>query len=245
MNESEVGIMSIAISWLFLAYFVILFAERLQSLLKIGFAGFFNSGFDGYVNVMTIVSLLATVVLLAFFNKGFWTSLFSRSTTPDYLMLSVTAGVILLSGMVHTEHTIAPIQFGAYGALILAMILRTIQIVGGTEHPFHWWYSLIFVVILSMAIPVVYPTSIESSTLFYFIEAIVSVALVVCFTVLLVKVMTGQGANLLWLIPVLIVAVGDTIVLAMRWKENVNSFVLIFGSLSVLVYLVGKLIVRD
>ena len=101
--------MKIAISWLFFIYFAVLGTERVRSLFPIGDGGLFPTAFDGYVNLMTVLSLLATVVLLIGFNGGFWRSLFGGAT-PDYRMLVITAGVLLLSGMVHTEHTVAPVR---------------------------------------------------------------------------------------------------------------------------------------
>lgn len=231
------------ISWLFLAYFIILWAERVQSLIRLKDNKEDSDGFNAYVNLVTILSLAATTVLLAFFNKSFWISLFKTEVVPDFTMLSVTAGVLLIAGMVHTEKTLAGLQFGAYGALILAMILRTIETARGAVNPFSWWYSLFFVIIFSMAVPVVYPTKIKRAVLFYTIESVVSFALVTAFTVFLANVMNGNAANLLWLAPVAIVAIGDSIILYMSRKEEINRFLLTFGSATVLMFVVGVLIV--
>ena len=113
------------ISWLFLLYFVILSVERVQSLVRaIAQGGLFPAPFDGFVNLTAILSLCAAVIMLLLFNRSFWQSLVS-SAVPDYSALTITSGVILVSGMVHTGFTIPPIQFAAYGMLIVAMILRT------------------------------------------------------------------------------------------------------------------------
>lgn len=67
-----------AISWLFLGYFLVLFAERVQSLARIcrtSFAALYRTGFDGFVDTLTVLSLVATVLLLAFGCKGYWLSL--------------------------------------------------------------------------------------------------------------------------------------------------------------------------
>ena len=40
----------------------------------------------------------------------------------------------------------------------------------------------------------------------------------------------------------LIAAVGDAVILAMRWKESVNTFVLIFIILSAVLFAVGKVL---
>lgn len=98
--------MNRVISWLFLVYFIVLYAERIQSLIRTGRENLFSSSFLIYVNVVAIISLVAATVMLIAFNSTFWLSLFNGAVVADYRMLSITAGVILVSGMVHTEHTI-------------------------------------------------------------------------------------------------------------------------------------------
>ena len=145
-----------AISWLFLGYFLVLFAERVQSLARIcrtSFAALYRTGFDGFVDTLTVLSLVATVLLLAFGCRGYWQSLVNPAVIPDYSMLTVTAGVMLVSGMMHTEYTVAPVQFVSYGMLIIAMVLRTVQTAAGADHPGMFWYSLAFLTVFSMAIP--------------------------------------------------------------------------------------------
>lgn len=233
------------ISWFFLGYFFILFAERAQSLVRISrssFSDLYRTGFDGFVNTLTALSLVAAVLLLIFGNKGFWQSLVNSDVVPDYTMLTITAGVILVSGMMHTEHTIAPVQFASYGMLIVAMILRTAQTSSGAEHPFMFWYSLAFLTVFSMAIPVMYRSEISRAALFHVTEAIAALALVACFTWMLRDLFTGQGSDLLRWIPMIIAAVADAVILAMRWREKVNAFVLIFIILSAVVFAVGRVV---
>ena len=191
---------------------------------------------------LTALSLVASVLLLIFGNKGFWQSLVDSDVVPDYTMLTVTAGVILVSGMMHTEHTIAPVQFASYGMLIVAMILRTVQTSSGAEHPFMFWYSLAFLTVFSMAIPVMYRSEISRAALFHVTEALAALALVACFTWMLRDLFTGQGSDLLRWIPMIIAAVADAVILAMRWREKVNTFVLIFIILSAVVFVVGRVV---
>lgn len=232
------------IALLFILYFLVLFCERAQSLVRIFLSKeikAFGSGFDIYVNTLSIVSLLSTFVLLGFFNKDLWLAAFANPKSVDWSMAVITSGVILFSGMVHTEFTIPPVQFVSYGFLIAAMVLQTIVTGRTALSPVMLWYSLVYCVILSMAIPVVYRSEIRNAKLFHIIEALVSIALVVCFTYKLLMVFQGRGENLLLWIPFLIVAIGDALVLAMRWKESINSFVLIFSSLTVVAFVVGKI----
>jgi len=150
--------------------------------------------------------------------------------------------VILVSGMLHTEFTIAPIQFAAYGMLIIAMILRAVELSGIAQNRFSLWYSLGYLTAFSMAIPVVYHSEIESAVLFHVIESAVMLLLVLSFTLMLRRLFLAKGENLLLWAPFIIMAVGDTVVLWMRWTEEINSFVLIFACLSAMLFIIGKVI---
>lgn len=228
-----------------LAYYAVLASERIQSLIRSALSGqgLFRDGFHAFVNVAVIVSLVGALILLAFCNGDFWRSLFHTSVTPDYSMLALTAGVILVSGMMHTDHTIAPIQFASYGFLILAMILRTVQVAGaGGSQVWMLWYSLVYLTLFSMAIPVVYEAfALNHHVVFHIVEAVTALLLVGCFTWLLRMVFLGQGENLLLWVPFLVMLILDAAVLALRWSQTVNTFVLIFYGLSVLAFVAGKI----
>lgn len=232
-----------AVAWFFLLYFVILFAERLQSLLRSAAAGqLFMDTFEGAASVIVSLSLLSAVVLLAFCSKSFWRSLFGK-TAPDYAMMTVIAGAILVSGMIHTEHTVPGIQFAAYGMLIVAMILRAAQLTPQTGSRFGLWYSLAYLTVFSMAIPVVYKHyTLPNAALFHVIEYPVMFALVCSFTLLLRRLFLGRGENLLLWLPFVLMAVGDAVVLWLGWTAEVNAFVLIFAALSVFLFLIGKIL---
>lgn len=234
--------MKTIISWLFLLYFFILCAERMQSLIRTGKGEFLNGRYLASANMFVVFSLSVTAVMLIFFNGNLWRSLFNTSVMPDYKMLSVTAGIMLVSGMIHTKYTIVPVQFVAYGALIIAMILQTITFASQGNGIFSYWYSLGYAVIFSMAIPVVYPTTIKKATLFVIIEYLVMLSLVICFTLMLSFLMSGRGNNLLWWIPLVILILGDNIVVAMPWNERQNSFLMITEVLTVAAFAVGKII---
>ena len=242
MNKNEK--ITRAISWFALLYFVILFAERLQSLIRaVGERGWWPSMFFGVVNIMSAVSLGAAVIMLLIFNRDFLKSLFSP-VEPDWSMLAVTSGVILISGMVHTEYTIAGIQFAAYGMLIVAMILRTVLLAPQAKSLFSLWYSLVYLTAFSMAIPVVYHSELPHAAVFHLLEATVMLFLVFFFTVMLRNLFTGKGENLLTWMPFLVMASGDAVVLVMRWDELVNTFVLVAACATALIFIVGKIIIR-
>ena len=229
--------LKLIISWTFFLYFVILFAERAQSLVRMALSGqgLFSSGFDCYVNVLAIISLAATVVLLAGFNGGFWRSLVSGETAVNTDMLCITAGVLLLSGMVHTE-------FAAYGVLIVGLVLRTVMAAQGGAPLFKLWYSLVFLIVFSMAIPVMYRSSIEHAVLFYILEAVIAFVLVIFFTYMMMRVMRGDAVNLLLWVPFLAMLIPDAVLIVMRLKEEVNWFVLIFAALSTVLFAAGKIV---
>ena len=44
---------------------------------------------------------------------------------------------------------------------------------------------------------------------------------------------------------IMIAAVGDAVILAMRWKEHVNVFVLVFIVLATVLWTVGKITVKS
>lgn len=236
--------MSILISWLFLAYFLILGFERTRSVVLSVKGGLFNSAFDGYVNVLAILSLAATVIMMAAFNGGFFKSLFIKDVKVNYTALSITAGVILVSGMVHTEHTVAPLQFVSYGFIIAAMALQTALNVKADGKAFFRIYSLIYLVLFSMAIPVMYKSEIKLSALFHVIEAVTSLALVAAFAYSCYSIFTGNGVDLLYVIPFIVALAGDGVILALRWNEKVNVFVLMFIVAATVIFIIGKILFK-
>lgn len=234
-----------AISWFFLLYFVILFIERAQSLFRaVSEHGFFPTAFDAFANITVALSLCSALILLLFKSGLFFKSLFQK-VVPNYSILTIISGVILVSGMLHTECTIPAIQFASYGMLIIAMILRTAQLATKAKTRFAQWYSLCYLTVFSMAIPVVYHSHIELAALFHVIEIVVMLLLVLSFTVMLRKLFLGKGENLLLWAPFVVMAAGDAAVLWMRWAEEINSFVLIFACLSAVMFIIGKLILRN
>ncbi|MDD6800737.1 MAG: hypothetical protein PUE85_10035 [Firmicutes bacterium] len=249
MSEEKVSFGVYFIHLMFFLYFAVLFAERTQSLVRTFTDSSkkpFGNGFDIYVNGLSVFSLCATVIYLFATNRAFFASLFTRSAQVHNAVsmgaLCVAAGILLLSGMVHTEYTIAPLQFGAYGALIVAMIIRTAMVQSEADSKLLLWFSLIYLTAFSMAIPVMYRSGITRAPLFHALEAVTALLLVGAFTWMLYLVFTGCAVNLFYLVPMLTAAVLDAILLAMRWNEQVNSFVLIFVIVAGVLFAVGKVL---
>ncbi len=228
-----------AVYFSFFAYFAILLAERLQSLVRIFCDGdFVFSPYDYCVVAIAVLSILCTIVLFAPHGGR---SLIANVADPDFKRFSVTAGVILVSGMVHTEYTIPALQFAAYGALIVGMIIKCAAVAKRGER-FCRWYSLAYLVAFSMAIPVMYRTRLECHVLFHVLEVAAVFVLVASFTYMMRKLFDGAGGNLLMTVPFLLMVLFDAALIAIRWEEEVNMFVLIFASLSALLFIAGKII---
>jgi len=233
------------IHWLIMGYFVVLFAERAQSLIR-SFrdpeVSVWGSGFNRYVNGICIASLAAFLILLFTANGGFLKALFVGGTAVDYRMLSITIGVILISGMVHTEYTVPGIQFASYGLLIVALIIRTAENSAAADSKVLLWMSLVYLIFFSMAIPVVYRSEIRNAALFHVDEALVSLILIAAFTYMTCRVLTGDAVDLFLICPIVLAVAGDVAVLAMRRRETVNSFVLIFLIASVAAWVAGVIV---
>lgn len=230
------------INWLIMGYFLILFGERIQSLIR-SFAdknlSMWGDGFSRYVNGICILSLAASVILLFTINRDFLKALLSDGTQVNAKMICITIGVILVSGMVHTEYTIPGIQFVSYGFLIAALVIRTAKNNAMANDSILLWLSLVYLIFFSMAIPVVYKSHIEYAGLFHIIEAVVSLVLVAAFAYMAYRVFNNDAVNLFMLLPIIIAVIGDAVILSLRWKEQVNTFVLIFIIASTVMWLAG------
>lgn len=241
-------ILSLLIIPFFALYFVILASERVQSLVR-SFADKsyspFSDGFGTYIYTLAIASLALSFAVLLF--AGIYVIVNKKTYSQTLVTFFVTAasGVILLSGMVHTDYTLAPVQFASYGALIVAMILKTV--IWHKENPKGRglrWITLSYIVAFSMAIPVCYRAiSIKHMALFHVSECVTSFLLVIGFTYLLYLVMTDAKTEKM-LNPIIpaVSLVGNTLAIALWWKEKINVFVLIFLVISTILWLISVLI---
>lgn len=232
---------------LFMLYFAVLTAERIISLVSAFQTPFAKMlPLDGYMTILTVLSLAGGWIYLGVLGR----KLFDFGTDKkenDFLHPCIAAGILLLGGMVHTEGTIPPVQFVSYGCLLLAMLLHTVRSVKLYGNGVLRWLSFAYITAFSMAIPVVYttkcvPDTCALCTAFYPIESIASVLLVALFTVMLVRFY--QRNSFLSFCPWLfgIAAALDAVVLGLRWHDEINFFVLIFITLTVLIGFVGKLL---
>ncbi len=220
-------------------YFAILTTERVISLAACFTGGF--SGFDAldhYMITFTILSIVCAYIFAAVQIVKY------KKTEKIFGRLAVAAGILLFGGMVHTEGTIPGIQFASYGMILVSMAAHTIQSVKEQGSAGVKWLSFAYTVAYSMSIPVVYHTEISLAYLFIPIEIIVSAGMVVMFTVMLKRFYDCDGENSFSPLPLFAALIGDVLVLALRWQEEINVFVLIFICVTVLLWAAGKIVCR-
>ncbi len=232
---------------LFMLYFVILSTERIISLFTAFDTAFTGaSALGGYMTVITVAALVFGWLYLALFARRLF-AVKAEKTGDDFLHPCVAAGILLLGGMVHTEGSIPPVQFASYGCLLLAMLIHTVRSVRLNGQGLLRWFGFAYITAFSMAIPVVYETSCPLGscalcTAFYPVECVVSILLVAVFTFMLVKFYKND--SLFSFSPILFGAAAalDAAVLGLRWHDEINMFVLIFISLTVVIGVVGKIL---
>ena len=230
----------------FWLYFIILIAERTisVSLSIVNGVNLYGSPFNGYVYTLVFLSITCWLIYTLIRCRGSFISLFKKDIFDiSFKDLCISSGILLLSGMVHTEYTIPVIQFVSYGILILGILFRVILINEHSKNRLLLWLSFIYLVCLSMAIPVMYHSFIELHVLFHVLEGVASFFLVAVFTFLLL-LLFNEEENLFSLIPIILVVVLDTPLIILRWNEEINFFVLIFLCLSVTLFVVGFIVFK-
>lgn len=236
--------------WCVFLFFIILMLERAQSLffsLTGQGLSVINSLFDIYAYSMVCISLVVSLILMCTANRYFFAALFSQSedvhNKVSPLRLSILIGVLLVSGMIHTEYSILWVQFVAYGFLILGMIVTNIENLKHKKSDFTQWISLFYLIAYSMAVPVVYESNIPNALAFHIVEAAGSIVLIGMFSFMLYKVFAGKASNLLYVAPIHIAMFIDIAVIWMRWKEEINYFLIIALGATVILWLLGTFLV--
>lgn len=235
---------------LFLAlYFLILTVERIISL-AVCLSGDVSSldALDYYMIALTVLAIFGAYI----FAVVKFTDLARRHNDPEdeekepkgslFGNLAIAAGILLLGGMVHTDGSIPVMQFISYGMILISMAIYTIENVKLSKNADKKWLSFAYTVAYSMSIPVVYHTNIELAFLFIPIEIVVSAGMVILFTIMLKHFYDGNGESEFSLLPFLTALFGDFLVLALRWHEEVNVFVLIFICVTAVLWFAGSLL---
>ena len=238
--DKQTRVLTYLINLSFFLYFIILLVERVLSVVLslVNGVNLYSDLFNGYTYTLIFISIIGWLVYLIFYCRDNIKALFKLDEELDFQNLCSASGIILLSGMVHTEYTIPVIQFIAYGILILGILLEVIINHKASQNKPLLWLSFVYLVCFSMAIPVMYRSFIEVNTLFHILEAFASFLLVGVFTCLLIKIFIGRDDLFRpWAIA-LVVAL-DVPLIVFRWKEEINYFVLIFLSLTVVLFIIG------
>ena len=245
MMDKKEKTINYLINLCFFLYFLILLTERCISvaLTFVNKIDIFASSFLAYVYILIFVSIIGFFIYLLLRCRKGIVGLFKKEAEYPFIDLCIASGILLLSGMVHSEYTISVIQFISYGILIIGILLKVILNQKESSNKGLLWISFAYLVAFSMAIPVMYFSLIKLHLLFHIIEAVGSIALVSAFTYLFILLFRKQY-DLLILWPLLLMIVIDAPLIILRWEEEINAFVLIFASLSLILFLVGLLFKR-
>ena len=230
----------------FSLYFVILFVERLLAMIfspRQGGEYALSSGnaFNYIAYSVTAASLLFGTVL---FVRLFVICGRTLKARQEYDFgahareWAVAASVLLFGGMMHMGFTVAGVQFAAYGFLIAALILRAVEGCLKDGDKYTHVVSAVYLVLFSMSIPVCYISfmDVPLRVAFFVIEFAAVFALVPIFGVMTDRLMRRGVTTFTPIFPaVMTLLSGATI--ALKWRESVNWFVLIFAGLTLLCYL--------
>lgn len=229
-------------------YFLILTVERVISLAACLTGDLSeNDALDYYMIALTVLAIFGAYIFAVIKCTG----IVRHSGDGDEAQktrgsffgnLAIAAGILLFGGMVHTDGSIPVMQFISYGMLLASMVIHTLENVKKSKNADKKWLSFAYITAFSMSIPVVYHTDLEIASLFIPIEIVVSAGMVVLFTIMLSRFYRGDGEDSFSLPPFLVAIIGDFLVLALRWREEVNMFVLIFVCITAVLWFAGNIL---
>ena len=232
----------------FLAYYVILFAERVYSLVysfqNVGFNQMFNGPrFNLYVYGMTILSVgIFLLLFLRILGK-----LLSVGIVSSSGLLIFDAAVLLVAGMLHTEGTFLPIQFIAYIFLLIGCLTRFLEIMRKEERYGSVIAAFVYFAAFSMAIPTVEKTSVGNTNMkLYYLMGLGSLALILVFTIMMLFLFSEERYNHVTnpiFLGIMVVIVGALAIFALTGNSSdINLFSSGAAVLAVLAYLVMLLL---
>lgn len=239
-------ILNTAIALGFILYFLILFVERTLALfLSVDQGGVYALSGGSFIGVatycVTAVSIVLSIVALIPSFPDLWKAVFSKERY-DYKAnakrIILPCILLLFGGMMHTGWTLAPLQFVAYGFLILAMILHCVDTcLKDKQARFPAIVSVIYLTLFSMAIPVCYSIADNGAVgVIYYISEFLCVFLLVPFFGFALRNYFETGADHFSFLMLAIMVVLDGFIIGLKWNEEINFFLLIFASLSTLYY---------
>ncbi|MDE6579521.1 MAG: hypothetical protein K2K41_03210, partial [Ruminiclostridium sp.] len=227
----------------FILYFVILTAERIISLFSQVPFMFIEGRYEVFKGGLVILSLAAGWGYLLIRGRGIF-RLKAPKIGNDFLQPSVAAGLLLISGMVHSRGTVAPIQFVSYGFLLAAMGIYTAECVKAKGESVLRWLSFAYITAFSMSVPVMYDTTCGCNLCIAFsvTQIWVSLGLVACFTVMLYRFFKDEGLTCFRIYEIVLALIGDGAVLFLRWHREINFFVLFAIVTAAMLWSAGKII---
>lgn len=195
-----------------------------------------------YAHIATCVSLLVFLFVGALPAAKVIVGIFRPDTGVNYRRVAYASGILLVGGMIHTDYTVLWLQFVSYGGLLLAMLLRALS--SGTSRTGvsggRLTISYLYVLCFSMAIPVVYDTAVQFAAAFTAIEIVTSLLLVLAFAVMLDGYLTSGGLVNFNAPLITFTLAADAALLALRWTETVNWFLLVFPVLALIFWVIGR-----
>lgn len=204
---------------------------------------FIGGRYEVFKGGLVILSLAAGWGYLLIRGRGIF-RLGAPKSGNDFLQPSVAAGLLLVSGMVHSRGTIAPIQFISYGFLLAAMGIYTAECVKTKGESVLRWLSFAYITAFSMSVPVMYDTTCSCNlcSAFSITQIYVSLGLVACFTVMLCRFFKDDGLSYFRIYEIVLALIGDGAVLFLRWHREINFFVLFAIVTAAMLWSAGKII---
>lgn len=239
----------------FLCYYVILFVERAYSIISsltddsIKFTRMFLKGgiYNKYVYGLTIFCMFVSLI----FALRILGKVLANGVGATSKLLIINSGILLVSGMLDTPHSILPVQFVAYIFLFIGCLTKFIEIKNKKEATASTIASFIYFIAFAMAIPLVHKTDCLDPTgrkFYYVFEALASGGLVVTFTILMLFVFSEERYrhvnNVIFFI-IMLAANAVVFIQGMAIKDP-NYFPVIAAGVAAVAYLVTVLLLlRD
>lgn len=229
----------------FIGYTLILLGERIAALIlsvKNGgeYALVSNNVMPTVYYAIVALSITTGVVLLAKPLFEMSVQLFKKENYEfNYKELIIGTMVLLVSGMMHTGFTLAPVQFVAYGFLIMSLVCNTIDSCFRNKNNYNSIVSVIFLTLFSMAIPVAYVSVNSATAVPFYIFALVAVfALIPIFGFMLYEFFNKGEISFDYAPVIAVVALsGGMVLLNFTGFADFNLFVAIFVVLTAAFYL--------
>lgn len=230
----------------FVLYFLILLTERIIALILSvntnNEYGLINPSFISLSTYsITALSVLSGTILFIkpiykMFSVLFTNKIYDFNDNIKHLIIA--SMVLLFSGMMHTAFTIATIQFVAYGFLLIALLAKTLEKPNKISIT-----SFIYISLFSMSIPVVYSTFLSApmNVLFYISEFLGVFILVPILGILFYSHYINNKTHNTILFPLTMIVL-VALILGLKWQEEINYFVLIAASLTVVTYIPFKIL---